>query len=172
MTLPTNEWSAGDVINPNGYFADHAMGAPVNADAMIKALVAKFEPFVPANTAFSRYTIFTMASPTAPQLPRVSGVLTNVGDVVADNLYQAVQLTFHFKTADFNDSKIVLLDAVPQDDFNKILNPLDFANVPALADEWTSDINAWRGRDGTRPTTISTITCDLNDRLRRAYRDA
>jgi hypothetical protein len=172
MTLPTNEWSPGDITSPSGYFASWAAGTPRAAEDMITDLLDVLAPFVSTLVNFGRYTIYTMEDPTAFQLPRYTAAIDVDGTATANALDESCQLTFHWKTTEFNDSKITLLDSTRLDTFNKILNPLDFTDVPALNTVWTDEGNAWRGRDGARPAAISTITCDINDRLRRARRDA
>lgn len=172
MSLPTRAWDPVAGSFASGSFPAWDDDSPVEADTMIQELLTTLAEFVPTNTNFGRYTIYTMATPTSIPLPRYTAAIDIDGTAAPNSLYEASQLTFHFKTEDFNESKLVLLDAVQPDGFNKILNPLSFADVPAVATNWTSVDNAWAGRDGTRPGTIYSITCDLNDRLRRAYKDA
>jgi hypothetical protein len=172
MTLPTNEWTVGDIASPSGYFSAHLLGVPVGAETMLLALLDKAKPFVSTLVNFGRYTIYTMESADGPQIPRYSNAISVTGTATANALDESCQLTFHFKTSDSNDSKLTFLDATRLDTFNKILNPLDFANVPDLVTEWTADTNAWRGRDGKRPFNIVSITATLNRKLRQGRRDA
>jgi hypothetical protein len=172
MTIPTTEWTPGSPGNPSGDFKDWASGADVQADNMVEELLGELANFVPTGTNFGRYTIYTKASPEAIALPRYTSAIDIDGLAVANSLDEATQLTFHFKTEDFNDFKLTLLDATRLDGYNKILNPSSFTNVPELVTVVTDTANGWAGRDGTRPSTISTITCGLNDRLRRENKDA
>jgi len=132
---------------------------------MLLDLLADLASSVPDSTKFSQYTIYTMATPTSPAQPRYNATIDIDGIDATPGWSEGVQTTFNFRTENFNASKIVLLDAASNNDFNKISNPMDFPILADVADEWSDVTNGWAGRDGTRPTTLFSVTKNINDRV-------
>lgn len=170
MMIPTREWNPVGPSGDMGGFPRWSDDDVVDAEAMIDALVATFAPFYTASFAFLRATIYTLATPGADPQPRVSKSMNVSGTELTPGWMQAIQLTVTMRTEGFGLAKIVLLDADSTDSFAKITALGNKAILDAMIEEWVDEGNAWSGRDGFRPATLISMTTDLNDALRRAYR--
>lgn len=172
MLIPTREWSPPAGGFAYGSFPRWSDDTARDADDMIGDLLEDLELFFSPTTTFYNWTIFTQDSPSDDPVPRVSKSVTEVGTDASDTWEKAVQSTINFRTAGFKASKIVLLDAPGLDNFDRVVDPADSVALTALVPEFTSVLNAWSGRDGTRPATFISLTRTLNEALRRRYRMA
>jgi len=169
MTLPTKEWFPTDITGTLGSYENWAT-IPVDAETMIRALCTSLTPFVPATWEFDSATIYTQASPTAPNIPRRSAPLGIVGTGSSSNPSAAFSATFNFVTTGFGKAKIVLLDSPFGTSWLAPLLPADFdANVDAVITAFCLPTNAWSGRDDNKPNELRKVTYDVNDKLQKMY---
>ena len=140
--------------------------------AMIDELLATFEDLYPTSVVFDLATLYTMASAEAVPWPRSTYSLSAVGSEAAPGWTQAVQLSIMFRTGGFGLSKLALLDCASFNSFAKVSSLTGQPALTAIFDEWTSSSSAWAGRDGTKPVNFIAATKTLNEKLRRAYRQA
>lgn len=168
MTIPTLEWFPTSITGDLGSYQAWN-GSPIDAEVMVMALINALAPFLKTNAAFDNITIYTQATATSPNIPRASKAIAVVGTAAGGN-EAAVSATWNFKTAANGNMKLTLLDTPIQSTwFNRIL-PADFdADKQAVADEIVLNSNAWSGRDDSDPSTVRSITYDLNDKLQRMY---
>lgn len=170
MTIPTKEWFPTSITGTLGSYEAWDL-SPIDAEVMINALVDDLAVLVPATTIFDAATVYTQADATAPNIPRATAALTQVGSSGAAGLQQANSATFNFKTLGNADSKLVLLDFPLGSNGYVALHPSGFTTpVTNLEAEFAAVTNAWSGRDDTRPATLRKITFDLNDKLQKLYR--
>lgn len=165
--LPTLQWNdPGDFTA--GTFDTHE-GGSIAADDMVNDLVNVLAALYTGDYDFISYTIFTQSSPSADPVPRFSEALSQSGVTVSATWQKAVQLTFTWRTTLFGIAKIVALDAISGNNFDRIttLTPM---SAEALIDaEFTSVARGWSGRDGGRPATFLQISKTINEKLRRQY---
>jgi len=164
MTLPTKTWNPG----VSGGTFDAWSGTPINAPAMINALIDRFVPFYTADCQFDNYTIFKQLLPSDPPQPVYSGVFTGkVGTGVHTGWGSATELQFLARSASFGLAKIVLLDALTDDVWTPILTFTgDFAGIYG---EWGLDANGWCARDNGQVITPLKVTKNMNQKLRKEY---
>lgn len=167
MILPTKEWS--DPLEDGvGQFDTHT-GGSINADDMVQAMVDELAKFFTADLSFTSYTIYTMATETADPTPRVTGQLTQVGVTVSTTWQKATQVTITARTTSFGLAKITLLDAISEDNWDRITVLPGSGNIFDLWGVWSDPGNGWAGRDNGRPTAFLQVSKTLNEKLRRQY---
>lgn len=169
MTIPTLAWIpvgfAGDL---GGYASWNASAR--DAEAMIGDLVAKLKVLVPATTLFDEATIYTMATPTSPNIPRASKALAVAGTSASTDPSAAVSATFNMKTGGNGNSKIVLLDVPIGNNWFAPIFPADFTTaLTDVFDQMNDPNNAWAGRDDEQIQSFRSVTFDLNDKLQKQY---
>jgi len=169
MTIPTKEWFPTSITGALGSYQNW-LGATIDAEVMATDLINLLVPFVPATTTFDSATVYTQATPTAPNIPRISVPLSIVGTSVSANFSAAFSATFHFVTSGFGKAKLVLLDSPFGSNWLAPLLPAGFsADALALAAEFSDANNAWSGRDDNPPANMVKITFDVNDKLQKMY---
>lgn len=167
--IPTLEWFPTSITGTLGSYAGHN-GTPIDAEAMIQALVDVIVPFHKSTTVFDLATIFTMATPTAPAVPRGSAALGDIGTAAASIPDKATQFTLNMRTSLNGKMKLVMLDApTGATNFDKQLPGSFSGTINALVAELELSSNAWAGRDGGQPGPAISMTLDLNDALRERY---
>lgn len=170
MTLPTLAWFPTSITGALGSYQAWDLST-IDAEVAVNNLVDLLAPLVPASTVFDLATVYTMAGPTSPNIPRASVGLIQVGTSGATGLAEANSATFNFKTLGNSNAKIVLLDfPLGSGGYNRLLPTGFSAPVLALAAEYESTAKMWAGRDDTRPSVLRTVTFDLNDKLQKQYR--
>jgi len=168
MTIPTKEWFPTSITGTLGsYLAWN--GSPIDAEVMITALIDKLKVFMKTNAAFDNITIYTQATSTSANIPRV-GLAVAVAGTATTGDEAAVSGTWNLKTTLNGDMKLVLLDTpIPATWFNRILPSGFSSGQQDVAIELGSSSNAWSGRDDSQAVTVRSITYDLNDKLQRMY---
>ena len=169
MTLPTLAWSPVNLGGSLGsYVAWDSSG--IDAEAMVNDLVDALKVFYQSTVHFDEATVYTMDTSTAPNIPRKSAALTQVGTSGSTGYSAAVSTTFNFKTSINGNARIVLLDSpLGSGGFAPIL-PADFdAAVTAVFTAYSADGHAWSGRDNQQITELRKVTFDLNDKLQKLY---
>lgn len=170
MTIPTSEWFPLGITGDLGSYLDHD-GDPIDAEEMWTDLCNLLKPFVLPTTTFDTVTVYTMATPTSPQIPRASVALGIDGTSVLTGFSEAQSSTFNFKTSGNGDFRLVLLDVPLTATGFRAIHPDGFgAPVTALSDFVTGRTTAITGRDDTVPSVLRKITFDLNDKLQKEYR--
>lgn len=170
MTVPTSEWFPTSITGNLGSYVDHD-GDPIDAAVMWVDFVTLLKPFFLSTMTFDSVTVYTMATPTSPNIPRKTVPLGIAGTSALTGLSQAQSSTFNFKTGDNGDFKVVLLDVpLGSQGFNAI-HPADFPSVVTdFAAFVTGRNTAILGRDDSIPSVLRKITYDLNDKLQKAYK--
>ena len=169
MTIPTLAWFPTSISGNLGSYNPWT-GTPIDAEQMVNDLVDLLKVFLQATCAFDQATVYTQATPTAPNIPQASVALTQVGTSGATQFNQAISNTFNFKTFANGDARLVLLDApVPATGFIPLVPAGFTTDVSNLEGEFTDTANAWAGRDDSRPTLLRKVTYDLNDKLQKLY---
>lgn len=142
----------------------------VEADVMIRNLVDTLKVFHLPTTVFDFYTIYTLADPTADPVPVYAAALGVAGTSAETEWAKAVTTTLNFKTTDFFDAKIKMLDTPSASGFDPILS---FDASPAaleVLEELANTGNGWSARHDSRINTLKTITFNLDQGLRKEYR--
>jgi hypothetical protein len=143
---------------------------PVDGEDMVNALVDVIKVYFQNTVHFDQATAYTQADATAPNIPRKTIPLTQVGTSAATTPSAAFSSTFNFKTLDNGIAKLVLLDSPQGSGWLAPVFPSDFsADDLSLEGAFTSDIWAWSGRDDARPAIMTKITFDVNDKLQKMY---
>jgi hypothetical protein len=168
MTLPTTDWIVPTSGHPQGSYTAWD-STTIDANTMVLDLVALFAPLFPASVSFTAYEIFTMATPTSPQLPRAGNVLATVGTDATPGYYEAVQKTITMFDTGFNTTKLTFLDAASHNDFRPRSGSFISAAEQAVIDEFTSVARAWSSRAGLQPVTARKVSLIINEKLRREY---
>jgi len=168
MTIPTRAWNPVPITGDLGSY-EPWFGASVDAEVMIMELVTALAELLKTNAAFDNITVFTQATPTSPNIPRVSKGITVAGTATV-GVEAAISQTWNFKTNGNGNMKIVLLDCPLLNGwFDRVL-PVDFEpEQTAVATAIMLNTNAWAGRDDEDITVIRSITWDLNDKLQKMY---
>lgn len=170
QTLPTRAWNPlGGTGGAGGYVAWD--GGNRDAIDMINDLVDTMKPFYRPAIIFDTWQVFSYQSPTVAANQVAAGVFSaTVGTGAATSWYEAVQTTFTLYDTAFNTVKLVLLDSNSNDQFIHVSAGEANAIMIALVSEFAGDDNAWSSRAGFKPYSLRSVTFDLNDKLRDAYR--
>lgn len=169
--LPTSAWFPTSITGALGSYAGWN-STPVDAEAMVNALVNVLKVYHLSSTIFDLATVFTIANELAPiAIPRASVALGTAGTSASSALSKAVQNVFTFRTEEAHILKLYLLDApVIAGNFDRNARGTWTANEIAVEAEIKADGNAWAGRDGAQISSGIAITKTLNEKLRREYR--
>jgi len=145
-----------------------AIDVPVSTS--VEDFVDVIKPFFIASTIFNSYTLFTMADPEATPVPVQGGAL-NIAGTGGDTTWEkAVQWTITWRTDSFGIFKLVLLDAVSNNNFDKITDADSDVGLDPVNEYVTADVTWIAGRDGGRPDVFLQAAKTLNEKLRRSYR--
>jgi hypothetical protein len=136
---------------------------------MILALMAKCQPFLPPTSTFDNYLIFNAASEASPLLPVKGDSISLPGTSSVPGWTKAVQAQLNMRSASFNVTKLVFLDAASGNTFDPVTDLTTNADLQALYTEFTKVINGWAARDNAQPSTFSSFDRTLNEKLRRRY---
>lgn len=168
QTIPTLAWDADLGTNGAGGYLNW-LGAEVDAQDMIFAIVEELNDFMPSTAVYDNAIIYTQADAEADALPQASVDLGEAGTGMGADV-PASQTTMTLRTTNFGIFKLIWFDATPNTDFlpQRSLpgsgQPLDLYNVV------TSTSWAFAGRDNGRPNQFIQVSYTLNEALRRAYR--
>jgi hypothetical protein len=147
-------------------------GAQVPLSDMVIDLATAMAKYYTADDAFTLYSTWTMLTPTSDpvfqETLRLDPIIVGTGTTIG--WQKAVQSTHSFRTSLGGTSKLVCLDAGSFNAWDKQVDPTGSADLLAIIAAWTSNSNAFAGRDGGRPSTFMQLTKTLNEKLRRAYR--
>jgi len=169
MTIPTRDWIPTPVTGDLGSF-EAWDSSTVDGEVMVNALVDNLKVFCQPGMTFDEATVYTKADATAPNIPRKSVALTQVGTSASAEPAQAIAYTFHFRTLANGIAKLMLLDVPIASNWFAPILPADFdAAALALEAAFTNISSAWSGRDDSRPDLMRKITVDLNDKLQKQY---
>jgi len=172
MLIPTLAWYPTSITGTLGSYATHNAGV-IDAEEMVNDLVDKLAVFHLSTTIFDLATVFTMASPTAPAIPKASASLSQVGSSISTYQAKAVQNVFVFRGAGGSKLKLYLMDSptiggtfekVPAGAWNTAMNDV-FAQI-------NNSSAAWCTRQDEQVVTKVSVTSTLNEKLRKEYRMA
>jgi len=168
----TKEWLPTSITGTMGSYVNWN-SVPVDAEAMIDALVAEMAPFHKDDTTITQATIFTKADEDSPSLPRAAKALTVAGTSALTTHAKAIQKTMNFRTTGIQAAKLVFLD-VPHGstDFLKEYPATWGADDITMFDVFSDGDWAWSGRDNTQIASEVSITWNLNQQLRKQYKMA
>lgn len=168
MIIPTRAWQATNITGTIGSYTAWD-SSQVDAELMVNDLVTTFLPFFLATTSFDAATVYTLASPTSPQLPQATVALTAVGTSTSTTQAKAGETHYSFRDTGFNLSGITFLDAPVNVGFEP-KTPASFSvEDDSLKLEFTAVNRAWSSRAGFRPSVLRRATYDLNGKLRKEY---
>ena len=170
QTLPTVQWLPSSITgNMGSYVAWNSV--PVDAEAMIDAMVAVLKAEIKADCSYDLATIFNYDSGINKFLPVAVKALAVAGTATGGSPRKACSQTINMRSLGGQPVKIVILDhPMNGGEFDKV-SFLDFdAAALAIVAEYSDDANGWSARDNTRPAAAISATFDLNDALRRQYR--
>lgn len=169
MTIPTKEWFPTNITGVLGSYEAWDL-TPRDADEMAAELINTLKVFFQSTVHFDSVTIYTQASPTSPNIPQRSVPVAIAGTNVSTGYSAALSTTFNFKTVANGNARLVLLDAPLGAGGFAPVYPADFTSaVDDVVGTFTSDANAWSGRDDTRPQQCRKVSFDLNDKLQKEY---
>lgn len=145
-------------------------GANVDASAGVTALVNLMKPFFETDTTFTSWTVFKIAAIGDPAVPAATGSIGIAGTTTPGTYWKkAVQLTWTWKCADFSIFKLVMLDAVSLNNFDKTTSLSGLTAEDAL-DTYVRGNTFWgQSRANGRPVTFLQRSKTLNEKLRRSY---
>lgn len=167
-TLPTRAWnSLAGTRGSGGYEAWDT--SDIDALDMIDAYVLKAKAFMPSSVHFDNAIIFTKADAASPAIPRVGYAIDVAGTNAATTFPLAVQHTYTFFDTEFLPFKAVLLDAIEEDNFNRIEASNFVTDQTDFAAIFTEDIRAFSSRAGNRISLCRRRTSTLNEKLRKQY---
>jgi len=168
MIIPTRAWQPTNITGTMGSYTAWDT-TQVDAEVMINALVATFQPFFLSTSAFDDATIYTLTSPTSPALPQRGAALTLPGTGTGTGQAKAAESHYSFRDTAFNLAGITFLDAPVNAGFAR-KDPAAFSvEDDALKLEFSAVNRAWSSRAGFRPSVLRKITYDMNGKLRREY---
>lgn len=167
--IPAREWNSVPITGDMGSFTAWN-GTPRDAEAMIDEFLLNIKALHRPGSSYTLATIFTKPTPTAPSIPVASKALAVVGTNTLTTHSKAIQSIMSMRTTLFHPVKLVFLD-VPHDEgeFDKQNIGNMGASYVAVFDDFSSDENAWCGRDGAQPQTCISLTWNLNQALRKQY---
>jgi hypothetical protein len=152
---------------------DDRTSTPQDLLVAINAYVDVLKAFWSDGTTFVNFQLFSKPTPADIPVPIQGFALTTaVGTAGASFAEEATQQTINYRTTDFNLMKIVLLDYAENVSFSKILVIPGSGALFDLDDYLHSDGCVINGRDGNPAGTFISATKKLNDKLRKAYRQA
>lgn len=168
-TIPTRAWNPfAGTGGQGGYEAWDS--SDCDAIAMVEDLVDAFLPCCSAELVFDKWTVYTLATPDAPPLPRAGGVF--VGKAGTDGTpgwFGAVQLTYTFYDTAFETAKLILLDAASNNGFA----PRDIGTLSAdllgPVTALTTTTSAWASRAENRPAVLRSCRFTINNKLQKEY---
>lgn len=143
---------------------------PTTVQGAVIDFVNVIKPFFIPSTVFNGYTLFTQADETATPVPVETNSLNIVGTGGATTWEKAVQFTLTWRTTAFGVFKLVFLDSVSNNDFDKITDADTDIGLDPVNEYVTASVSWLRGRDGGRPKTFLQAAKTLNEKLRRSYR--
>jgi len=170
-TIPTRQWSPGGGTDDSGTFLAWD-DSDRDAQDMIVDFVTLLAALYPSGVTFNNFTIFSFDSEDDPPTPRFSGGLAIAGTHADPGYTKAVQTTLSFYDTAFNTAKLVCLDSASDNSFNKHTAADLTAAELAVGVEFSAIESAWSSRANLRPMTLLSVTRTLNEKLRRAYREA
>lgn len=110
-----------------------------------------------------------MPTPSDTPVPVATVPLGVDGTSVVVSWTKAVQNTFTFRADDFTIFKVVLLDAVSYNLFDRNVSPTARDEWSDLIDYVTADVTWIAARGGGRPDVFLQNSLTLNEKLRRSY---
>jgi hypothetical protein len=143
---------------------------PTTVSGAVEDFVDVIKPFFIPSTIFNGYTLFTQATPEDTPVPVETNNL-NIAGTGGDTTWEkAVQFTLTWRTTEFGVFKLVFLDAVSNNNFDKITDADSDIGLDPVNEYVTASVSWLRGRDGGRPKTFLQAAKTLNEKLRRSYR--
>lgn len=169
MTQPSVPLVAG-AYAPTGYaFVLRGAAVPVAVDDAVTDFVNTIKVLFPATVTFTDATVYSQPTPSDIPVPVASFALGISGTAAASGWDKATQDTFTFRADDFTLYKLVLLDCVSFDQFDKVTDATVRTQFEDIVDYVTADVTWIASRGGGRPNTFLQYSITLNEKLRRSY---
>ena len=170
MTIPTRAWNPDLGTNGHGGYVAWNLDE-IDAEDEINGFVDLIKVFFKSTTSFLDATIFTKEDATAPNLPRTSFSLDQVGTSAATGWEEATQQTWSFRDVNFKPFKLVMLDTpLAATGFEKLTDFTGLTDVLALETYLEGGAHAFQSRQNGKPDHLYQIAYTLNEKLRREYR--
>lgn len=170
MTIPSVPVEPTTIGGSVYQFILRGAALPANVEGAVTDFVNLLKPKFEATTRFNAYTLFTMSAPDATPTPVESNILGIPGVAGGASWDKAVQATLTWRTDEFGIFKMVLLDCISNNSFDKLTDLSADPSVEDLSDYVTAGVTWVAGRDGGRPNTFLQMAVTLNEKLRRSYR--
>lgn len=168
--IPTRAWQPPSGGFPFGSYARWNDDVEVDAETMLDDMVTAFTNFLSDTSVMDRWTIYTQATPESDPQPRASKAVSEPGVDTSSTWEEAVQMTLTYRDTNFTQGKVVILDAVSNGVFPKVIAPVASDKYDVLFDELSDPLQAWSSREGYRPSVFVSATWTLNEKARRTYR--
>jgi len=170
MTIPTLTWFPTDITGNLGSYTNWN-GIQIDAETMVRDLIAALKVFMLPSFSFDQVTTYTQVDATSPAIPQKTVSLGIVGTSGSAGFSAAISTTFNFTTTMNGKARLVLLDSpLGSGGFAPIFPAAFDANIDAVALAFLLPTNAWSGRDNFKPQTLRKVSFDLNDKLQKSYR--
>lgn len=170
QTIPTREWSPTPLVplNKGGSYTNWS-GLPCDGQTMVEEMATNLSAFNPATTVYDHATIYTLATPESPAIPRAGWALSIAGSNATPGWSKAVQRAWIFRDTAWKICKLYQLDTGSADTWNAVTDITGNAPALAIVGAFTNLSWAWSSRFGERPNTFMKATVKLNDELRKQY---
>jgi hypothetical protein len=168
MTRPTRAWTGTPWETIGTYTAWDE--TTVDADVMIEDFIDLMLPVFTPEVEFTRYMIFTQATPTSEPLAVYAKNLTGkVGTQVTAAQYHAYAKTYSYLSSGGGAAKLVLLD-VPTGGVVSKSTVIPGGAEGTLVNYMMADTHAFAARDDDKIVAFLSVSNDVNDALQRKYR--
>ena len=169
MTQPSVPVESG-VFAPTGWgFTLRGAELPIPVDDGVTDFVNIIKALFPSTVTFTDATVYSQPDPSDIPVPVASFALGIAGTAAASGWAKATQDTFTFRADDFTLYKLVLLDCVSFDQWDKVTDASVRTQFEDIRDYVTADATWIASRGGGRPNTFLQVSITLNEKLRRAY---
>lgn len=170
MTVPSVAAEPTTIGGSIYQFILRGAALPVAVAGAVEDFVDVLKPAFPTTYTFQGWTLFLQPTPEDTPTPVQAGLLGVAGTSPSTTWSKAVQHTLTWRTDEFGIFKLVLLDAVSGNVFDKLTNLSGNPTIEAISDYVTDDVTWVAGRDGGRPNVFLQMATTLNEKLRRSYR--
>jgi hypothetical protein len=169
QTIPTRDWNSAAGGGPDGGFTAWD-ASTIGAEDMITALVALATSLFPVTVNFDSWVVKSNVGVDSSFVPVAAGAFTDqVGTVIDHGWDVATQFVWTFYDTAFNTAKLTLLDVASLDNFNRRASSTQSVYEAAYSAELMAMTNAWSSRAGFRPASVRSMSCGINDELKKQY---
>jgi hypothetical protein len=171
--VPTRAWYPTPLI-PLNVLGQYNNWGEIGCDgeAMWDEFVAQERKWYPATCTIDSVTVYTIAEPGAPAIPRATKSYGLAGTFADPGWSKAVQRTWVMRDTEFLIVKSVMLDCASGDSFDRVVNISGSTESLDYVGMWTSPSWAFSSRAGNRPNSFQSVVTGINDKLSKEYGNA